>query len=764
MSLGSIPEPPYSLVVCEKPAVALRIAQALGTSTFAKITGLGKEIGPAQRGKGGLQPSAFSAISQKGQTFVVCSALGHLYGLVDINGNRSVYPVFDVKWVPIPKKRGGGGPKTEAISERIIRSISSLSKRATCFIHACDYDQEGEVIGYNILEYACNNMYEKSLRAKFSTLTDQEIRNSFDNLLQPSKKLAEAGRSRHVIDFIYGVNLSRALTQAFKNSNNGKKYHNLSIGRVQGPALAFVVDKEISIRNHIPVPYWTINAEFEKNGHIIEAHYHRQKIEALSEATSIVDACSNQDGKVTKIKKQKIIHRAPFPFNLSELQKEAYRIFKFSPSYTLSIAEKLYINTLISYPRTSSQKLPSSIDYRKIISDLSKISFPASESNFNSISRSAEPPTTGPYSKLATDLLSNTKILSPNEGNKTDPAHPAIYPTGEKPRGRLNANDFKLFDLIIRRFFATFGQPAISLQTLVTIFVKNDYIFEADNKTLINKGWMHFYIPNISKRLASGSQSYLQELRIGDTLKNGAVRMTDRVTQPPPRFNQSSLLEEMETQKIGTKATRSEIITILFKRNYVSNTPSSTGLSYSRQDNGQGGGIVATDLGIEIVQSMRKYLSTIVSADLTRSMEELLEGIEFGNDRSDSVIKYAKAKLNEAIIPFKEKEIEIGNRITVALNITKNKQQMVLGACPVCGKGSLKIIKSRRTKKRFVGCSNYSSGVCKATAPLPQKGSIRTTGEICSSCRWPVLENSNFRPAKYRWKFCINLKCPSKKE
>ena len=86
-----------------------------------------------------------------------------------------------------------------------------------------------------------------------------------------------------MIDFIYGVNLSRALTQAFKNSNNGKKYHNLSIGRVQGPALAFVVDKEISIRNHIPVPYWTINAEFEKNGHIIEAHYHQQKIEALSE-------------------------------------------------------------------------------------------------------------------------------------------------------------------------------------------------------------------------------------------------------------------------------------------------------------------------------------------------------------------------------------------------------------------------------------------------------------------------------------------------
>ena len=767
LNLNRIPEPPYALVVCEKPSVALRIAQALGTSKFTKITGLTKELGSAEKRKSGLQSTAFLAISQNGQVFVISSALGHLYGLVDVNGNRSVYPVFDVKWTPILRKRSRmDAQKTALTSEQIIRSISSLSQKATSYIHACDYDQEGEVIGFNILEYACNNKYEKSLRAKFSTLTDQDIRNSFDNLLQPSKKLAEAGRSRHVIDFIYGVNLSRALTQAFKNSNNGKKYHNLSIGRVQGPALAFVVDKEMSIRNHVPIPYWTIDAEFEKNGHIIEAHYHRQKIQTLSEATSIVDACSNQDGKVTKIKKQKVIHHAPFPFNLSDLQKEAYRIFKFSPSFTLSLAEKLYINTLISYPRTSSQRLPSSIDYRKIISDLSKISFPTTESDFNGLSsRSTKPPTTGPYSKLAMDLISNTNILSPNEGSKTDPAHPAIYPTGEKPRGRLNAIDFKLFDLIIRRFFATFGQPAISLQTLVTILVKNEHIFEADNETLIDKGWMHFYIPNVSKRLASGSQSYLQELRTGDMLKNSAVTLTDRFTQPPPRFNQSSLLEEMETQKIGTKATRSEIITILFKRNYISNTPPSTDPSYSRQNNGQGGGgIVATDLGIEIVQSMRSYLPTIVSADLTRSMEELLEGIESGNDRSDSVIKYAKAKLNEAIIPFKEKEIEIGNRITVAINITRNKQQMILGTCPVCGKGSLKIIKSRKTKKRFVGCSNYSSGACKATAPLPQKGSIRTTGEICSLCRWPVLVNSSFSPAKYRWKFCINLKCPSKKE
>jgi DNA topoisomerase I len=764
LSLGRIPEPPYALVVCEKPSVALRIAQALGTSSFAKITGAQRDLGPTYRNKSGPQPLAFSAISQKGQSFVVCSALGHLYGLVDVNGNRSVYPVFDVKWIPILKKRIGKGPKTAAASERIIKSISSHSQKATCFIHACDYDQEGEVIGYNILQYACNNKYGKSLRAKFSTLTDQDIRNSFDNLLPPSKRLAEAGRARHLIDFVYGVNLSRALTQAFKNSNSGKRYYNLSIGRVQGPALAFVVDKEMSIGSHIPVPYWTISAEFEKNGHIIETHYYRQKIETLLDAISIVDACSSQAGKVTEIKNQKITLRAPYPFNLGDLQKEAYRIFRFSPSYTLSIAERLYINALISYPRTSSQRLPSSINYRKIILDLSKIGFLAPENNVNSNRRSNGLPTDGPYTRMTMELLSNTNRLSPNEGSKTDPAHPAIYPTGERPRGRLNIGESKIFDLIIKRFLATFGQPAISQQTIVTIYVKDDHFFEANNKTIIDEGWMRIYKPYTSNKLVSGSGSYLQALRKGDTLKNDAVTMTKRFTQPPSRFNQSSLLEEMETKKIGTKATRSEIINTLFKRNYISNVSSSKDVSSSKQSNGSGGGIEATDLGVEIVQSMRKYLPNIVSTDLTRSMEELLEGIEFGDNRSDSVIKYSIAKLREAIIPFKEKEIEIGNRITDAVNVTRDKQQMILGTCPVCGKGSLRIIKSNRTKKRFVGCSNYSSGECKATAPLPQRGSIRTTGKICSSCRWPVLENVYFHEAKYRWRFCINIKCSSKKE
>ena len=748
MGLSKTLKPPYTLVICEKAAAAIRIAQALGTSSFERISGLKIEAG-----KRGFLPSVFSATTKSGLRFIICSAIGHLYGLVDAKGSRSTYPVFDIKWMPVIKK----GNKKDRKTELVISVISLLSQKATSFIHACDYDQEGEVIGYNILEYACNNKYEKSLRAKFSTLTDEEIRNSFGCLLQPSRGLAEAGRSRHMIDFIYGINISRSLTQSFKISNDGKRYYNFSIGRVQGPSLAFVVDRETSIRRHIPVPYWTVSAQFERNGCAINAQYYLQKIDTLSKATSIVDICTDQDGIVTEIKHKKVTLKAPSPFNLGDLQKEAFRVFKFSPSYTLSIAEKLYLNALISYPRTSSQKLPSSVSYRKIISGLSKIGTAALGNN-EKIGSFNSSISIGPYTKLAEVLLSK-HYLSPNEGRKTDPAHPAIYPTGEKPKGRLDIAQLKLLDLIIRRFLATFGEPAISQDTTVTILVKGDHVFIADGKKMISEGWMHFYKPYII-RSGPGTQFYLLSIYDGDILKNISVMMAEKFTKPSPRFNQASLLEKMEKEKIGTKATRSDIISTLFKRNYISNTIS---IPYLEQRNRLGGvGIEATDIGFEIIQSMRKYMPSIVSTNLTRSMEEQLDEIESGKAKSKFVIDYAIVKLKEAIIPFKEREIEIGNQITEALDITRNKQEMVLGTCPVCGSGDLKIIRSSITKKRFVGCSNYASDKCKATAPLPQKPSIKTTGKICSICQWPILEAIYTRRARRYWKFCINLKCPTK--
>jgi DNA topoisomerase I len=181
-----------------------------------------------------------------------------------------------------------------------------------------------------------------------------------------------------------------------------------------------------------------------------------------------------------------------------------------------------------------------------------------------------------------------------------------------------------------------------------------------------------------------------------------AVTMDEKYTQPQPRFNQATLLEKME--KIGTKATRSEVISTLFKRGYITST--------TAHSNGRGG-IGATEIGFEIIQSMRKYLRSILSTDLTRSMEEQLEEIEAGKAISTLVIESATDVLKRTMITFKEKEIEIGRQITEAVMINQNQQQQqqqrVVGTCPICNKGSLRIIRSRITKKRFIGVHSISN-------------------------------------------------------
>jgi DNA topoisomerase I len=753
---------PYSLVICEKPAAALRIAQALGTTSLRKAS-LEEVQGDQKRIKN-LKTPVFKARDINGNQFIICSAIGHLYGLVDPKNNRSVYPVFDVKWVPIIRRTGAiGRTISTAKSLQIIDLIAMLSLKASRFIHACDYDQEGELIGYNILQYACKSKYEKSLRAKFSTLTADEIRTSFENLLKPRNTLAEAGRTRHIIDFIYGVNLSRALTQSFKAIDRSKKYYNLSIGRVQGPTLASVVDREIGIRIHIPIPYWNIKAAFGRDGQIIDCRYCKERIRTLSEATMIAESCRDESGKVIEVTCTTSQLKAPYPFNLGDLQREAYRVFKFSPGYTLTIAEKLYLNGLISYPRTSSQKLAPSIDYKKIIKSISEFSlsvpFDDNSKKYNSDACHSI------YKSLGASLLSE-RSLSPNQGSKTDPAHPAIYPTGERPKEKLEAADFKVFDLIVKRFFATFGKPALSRLMTITIQVKKDYLFRAESRKTVNEGWLPYYRPYISLT-KTASEKELPNLQNGDILQNISITIVEKFSQPPSRFNQATLLEQMEKDNIGTKATRSDVISTLFKRNYISNISTPRLGEIMNQQSTQTGvsGIQATEIGFEIIQSMRNYLPEIISSDLTRSTEAQLNQVESGTMRSANVVESAIERLNEALITLKKKENEIGHHLTEAMKMTglreqQQRQQMTLGACPVCTDGILKILRSSKTKKRFVGCSNYISGKCKAAAPLPQNGLLRTTGKKCRICRWPILTTGGRND---QWKFCINGQCPAKK-
>ena len=682
----------YALVICEKPDVARRIARAVGTDEFKERRIDGIEVYISKDDK---------------KTYVVCAALGHLYTLEDPTAKRHIYPVFDVEWVPVSHEKG-----RERIA-RILSVIGRLARDASYFVNSCDFDQEGEVIGHNILKYACDNKHDNAFRAKFSTLTDDELRSAFENMEQGTGKwLADAGRARHMLDFIYGVNLSRALSESVYQSN--KHFRNLTIGRVQGPTLSFVVDREVEIRSHLPIPFWIVTAKFAKDEQVFDAQYEKGKISKFAEADRILLACKDKNGRVDDINSTTVKQRPPIPFNLGDLQQEAYRLFHFSPSFTLSIAEKLYLNALISYPRTSSQKLPRSINYKKIISRLAGIKA---------------------YSSLANDLLKGR--LVPNEGIKDDPAHPAIYPTGELPKRQLEGTEWKLYDLVVKRFFATFGDPAIMERILVLIDV-NGYKFRATGRRTIHTGWTKYYRP-----YAGMEDIELPQLNIGDILTNRGIKSTEKFTQPVSRFNQASLLEKMEKENIGTKATRAEIIKTLINRGYITSES-----------------IEATDLGFAVIESMRNYMPDIVSTELTREMEKQLEEVELSKIASDHVIDHAVRKLLNALTMFKSKEVEVGRGMNAAIAETARLQNKV-GTCPLCRDGQLRIIKSKQSGKRFVGCSNFRKG-CKGSMPLPQTGVIKTSKRFCSTCKWPIVY-VRFKDRKFPWKLCININCPTKK-
>src|SRR5256712_6185731 len=445
-----------TLIVCEKPDAAARVARALD------------EDGDPRRIESQGVPFYESHNGQ--EKILVCSAIGHLYAVDSkTRTSRRYYPVWDFEWKPkhlIDKK--------SARLARCIQVISSLANKADRFINACDYDVEGSLIGYTILRYACHGADSKAQRMKFSTMTEKELRSASKTLAPHLDiQLVEAGRTRHELDWLYGINLSRLLTESALKQNRG--YSTLSTGRVQGPTLKFVVDREEEIQCFTPTPFWTIDATLTQNGQEYTLEYEKEKISTLAEAELVVRDCKNCILEVESYESRNIQQSPPYPFDLSNLQSEAFRHFGYTPSRTLAIAEKLYLEALISYPRTSSQKLPPDIGYSEILRGIANM----------------------PHYRYLASKLTLQPALRPNQGPKEDPAHPAVYPSGESPRRPLIQQEAKLLDLIIRRFMAAFAEASLRESSRLTL-KKEAHRFFLRGTRLLREGWIQFYRPYAS--------------------------------------------------------------------------------------------------------------------------------------------------------------------------------------------------------------------------------------------------------------------------
>ncbi len=664
------------LIVAEKPKVAYTIANALGGS--------------------GIKRKAYSNIGYyecevDGKKVVVAPAVGHLFNLAEKKRSKD-YPVFDIEWKPSYSISKGA-----AFTKPYVNMLESLGKKADMCTIACDYDLEGSVIGFNVYRFCYGKRPGK--RMKFSSLVPGELKEAYENAApEIDFNNAYAGETRHKLDWFYGINLSRALMSALKKAGG---FHTMSIGRVQGPALSILATREKLIADFVPEDYWEVRIWLQDT----EFMHEKDRFSSEDEAKK-AHAAIKSNATVEKVeKKEKKIWPYP-PFDLTSLQLEAHRCFGISPSQTLSLAQTLYENSMISYPRTSSQKLHPKLGLKRIIGKLAGIE---------------------EYRERAEKLIKEN-WYRPFQGRKEDPAHPAIHPTGLYKK--LEGQEKKLYDLIVCRFLGVFAPPAEAETTKITASTGGE-IFKTSGERIAKRNWIDMYPYYKSKERA------LPEFKIGEKEEVEKKSKVKKKTKPAPRYTPASIISELEKNKLGTKATRSTIIDTLFKRNYV-----------------LGKSITVTDFGMDVWRVLGKYSPRILDPELTRGIEDDMEKIVAGKLTEDEAVEKGKERLIEILGDFKKHEASIGKELLGAMRETEEKENN-LGVCPNCG-GTLRIIRLKGGRQ-FVGCSGYPK--CTQAYPLPTGAYITITQKNCKECGTRIVK---VRRNKTFFEMCLDTKCKTK--
>ncbi len=669
------------LIIAEKPSVALRIASAIGgNKTSQKKT---------------KDKVSYYEIEEGKNSVYVVAAVGHLFTIKQKEKNTG-YPVLDVEWAP-----SYSVGKLSGYTKKYLDCITSVAKGCSFFINACDYDIEGTVIGTNIIKFINNGRLDAtSKRMKFSTTTTKDLVEAYSKMSKLDLNNFYAGEARHMLDWIWGINLSRALTTALVGRSFSRS---LSIGRVQGPALAILANLEISIMNFVPKPFWRVSAYikgaefFSIRGDIQEKAVAEQAYGKINGAGSgIVESVETVERKVN-----------PYPpFDLTSLQMESSRALRMDPTRTLAVAQSLYEKAYISYPRTSSQKLPQSLGLKGIIKEISRN--PA-------------------YGKLA-KMLIDAGRYSPVEGQKNDEAHPAIFPTGVMPEG-LDQEEAALYDMIVRRFLSCFAEPGIVARLKVICDFGGEKL-QANGSRMITQGWLEYYT------YTKLEEKELPRFSKGEKVSANDANIKELQTQPPKRYSKATLVSELEKRNLGTKATRAAIVDTLFRRNYI-----------------EGTSIKVTKFGMVVYNTLKKNCSMIVDEETTKRLEEDMEEISRGNKSESEVVDEGKQMLLDAIKSFDQHKEQISEAMRKGLY-----ESEILGKCPKDG-GDL-VIKRSKAGKYFAACNNYPK--CANTYSLPQGAKILPTGNTCEHCNTPIIKV--IRKGRRPFEMDLDPNCITKKE
>jgi DNA topoisomerase-1 len=619
----------------------------------------------------------------------------------------------------------------EPTDKNVVKAIRKVAKGADELVIATDFDREGELIGLEALEEMLDANPDlgtreeaetgtlRIKRARYSALTKEEIERAFDELDELSYPLANAGAARQDIDLLWGATLTRAVSLASRRF--GSNF--LSVGRVQSPTLGLIVEREMERRAHVAKPFWEVFAKFEHPDGSFETHHTVDKFWEKAEADAAL-AGTSSPGTVKSVTARRNTRKPPTPYNTTAFSTDASSRLGITPASAMRIAEDLYMDGFISYPRTDNTVYPASLPVRELVSSLVRIK------EFSA----------------AAPLLEGE--LKPTRGKKETTDHPPIYPTQAVHPGALDGSKKRVYELVVRRFLATFSPPMITESTRADIEAGSQTYF-VRGSVVVDPGYAGIYT------YARSADEEIPKLEEGQKLGlEGEPWIVDKETQPPGRISQAKLIEMMEERGLGTKATRADIIQKLFDRGYVYGNPP-----------------VPSETGIALYEAFKNYVPAMATPEMTAQLEAEMDRIAAGEMSKKAVVGESRDLLHKTWT-----EID-GSREDLAKVIWKGMDEdRILGPCKVCEEAGrtkedgspnmLRIIRAKKSGKRFVGCTGWHADdpeSCDQTFPLPQRGDVFRLEERCSVCgQTPRLKVVPFRGRP--WNLCLNDDCESMAE
>jgi DNA topoisomerase-1 len=570
---------------------------------------------------------------------------------------------------------------TEPTKENIVATLRSLARDADRAVIATDYDREGELIGKEAYELIREETDAPIDRVRFSSITDREVTEAFANPDELDFDLAAAGEARQIIDLIWGASLTRFLSLSARQLGDDF----ISVGRVQSPTLKLIVDREREIEAFDPEDYWELFGDLQTDGTVFEAQYFYEADDG-TEAERVWDEATADDvherlqaareAEVTSVRRRTRTDTPPEPFNTTAFISAASSI-GYSAQRAMSIAEELYTAGYMTYPRTDNTVYPEDLDPRDLVG--------AFEGNSE-------------FGEDA-DLLLALDDLSPTEGDEETTDHPPIHPTGEVPaRGELSEDAWNVYELVVRRFFATVAESA-TWEHLRVVAAVNGCQLKANGKRLVEPGY-HAVYP-----YASTSETVVPDVTEGEALALREVRLEAKQTQPPRRYGQSRLIQQMEDLGLGTKATRHNIIEKLYDRGYIENDPPRP-----------------TSLATAVVEAAEEFADLVVSDEMTAELEADMAAIAEGEATLADVTEESREMLERVFEELRASREAIGDHLQESLKADRR-----LGPCPECGEDLL--VRRSRQGSYFVGCDGFPD--CRYTLPLPSTGEPLVIDEDC---------------------------------